>query len=151
MVATAISGPAPVYITASDPRAIAEPTTFIRPKDGIPFLCASRSAWRVSDVSPDCDIGISSVRPAVTGGEYRYSDASSTVTGMPASRSVSIRPISPACMAEPHPVITMLSIVFKSASSMPSAESSGIPSSPIRRVAARRITSGCSCISFSMK
>ena len=43
-VGKAVSGPAPVYMTASDSRAIAEPTTLMTPSEESPFLRARRSA-----------------------------------------------------------------------------------------------------------
>ena len=53
VVATAISGPAQVYMTLSASRAIELPTTLTMPRVLTPLSLASRSAARESAVSPD--------------------------------------------------------------------------------------------------
>ena len=53
VVATAISGPAQVYSTSSDSRAMEEPTTLTMDRMRAPRFLASRRAAMVSSVSPD--------------------------------------------------------------------------------------------------
>ena len=61
VVATAISGPAQVYNTSSDSRAMELPTTFTTDRILAPRLLASRSAAMVSRVSPDWLMTMTSV------------------------------------------------------------------------------------------
>ena len=56
VVATAISGPAKVYITWSASLAILEPTTLTIANVFTPISFVRRSAARLSAVSPDCEI-----------------------------------------------------------------------------------------------
>lgn len=61
VVATAISGPAYVYMHTAASRAIVEPTAFTIARVSAPFSFAILRAARVSAVSPDCDTNITSV------------------------------------------------------------------------------------------
>ena len=61
VVATAISGPAQVYITLSASLAMELPTTLTIPSTLAPIFFASRRAARVSAVSPDWLITITNV------------------------------------------------------------------------------------------
>ena len=65
--ATPISGPACVGSTASAIRAISLPGTLTIAATGEPERRASRSAARVSAVSPDCEMPTVRVRPSTTG------------------------------------------------------------------------------------
>ena len=87
MVATAISGPAQVYSTSSDSRAIVEPTTLTMDSRRAPRRLASRMAASVSMVSPDWLITRARVRSVTMGSQYRNSEARVTSTGMRSSRS----------------------------------------------------------------
>ena len=58
--ATAISGPAYVYRTASDSRGIVEPTVLQIASVLAPCALACRRAMRVSIVSPDCEMAMTS-------------------------------------------------------------------------------------------
>ena len=60
--ATATSGPACVYSTASDSRGIVEPLVLQMASTLAPCSRACRSAIRVSMVSPDWEIAITRVR-----------------------------------------------------------------------------------------
>ena len=87
MVATAISGPAQVYSTSSDSRAMVEPTTLTMDSSRAPRRLASRMAARVSMVSPDWLMTRARVRWDTMGRQYRNSEARVTSTGMRSSRS----------------------------------------------------------------
>ena len=87
MVATAISGPAQVYSTWSDSRAMEEPTTLTMDKIFPPSRRASRKAAMVSRVSPDWLMTITRVCSSTMGSMYRNSEPSATSTGMRVSRS----------------------------------------------------------------
>ena len=65
--ATAISGPAWVYSTASDSRGIVEPWVLQIASTLAPCSRACRTAMRVSIVSPDCEMATTSVRGPTTG------------------------------------------------------------------------------------
>ncbi len=62
MDATATSGPACVYSTASDSRGIVEPFVLQMASTLAPCSRACRSAISVSMVSPDCEMAMTSVR-----------------------------------------------------------------------------------------
>ena len=86
--ATAISGPAHVYITWSASRAIEEPTTFVIAKVFAPRRLDSLSAASVSLVSPDWLITIVSVCSSMIGSRYLNSEAISISTGIRANFSM---------------------------------------------------------------
>ncbi|CAB5017524.1 unannotated protein [freshwater metagenome] len=69
-------------------------------------------------VSPDCEIGITKVFSFKLGSRYRYSEASSTSTGIFPHFSIAYFPTKPALKAVPQAIITILSIflnlIFKS-------------------------------------
>jgi len=65
--ATAISGPACVYNTASDSRGMVDPLVLQMASTRAFCSFAWRSAISVSMVSPDCEIGITRVDRSNTG------------------------------------------------------------------------------------
>ena len=69
VVATAISGPALVYILKSASFAMEEPTTFTMPKTFAPSALASCSAAFVSAVSPDWEMMMTRVLSSMMGSE----------------------------------------------------------------------------------
>ena len=87
VVATAISGPAQVYSTTSDSRAMEEPTTLTMASTLAPRRLASRMAAMVSRVSPDWLMTTTRVCSSTMGSMYRNSEARATSTGLRSSRS----------------------------------------------------------------
>jgi hypothetical protein len=85
--ATPISGPAWVWRTSWLSRAMVAPRTLQTESTRAPRSRPSRSAARVSAVSPDWETGTSSERFDRIGWRYRNSLARSTSAGMPASCS----------------------------------------------------------------
>ena len=102
VVATAISGPASLYRTVSDSFARLEPGTLTMEDVFTPISFAYLSAARVSAVSPDWEMSMSTVFFATAGMRYLNSLAVSTLTGIRASFSMTYFPTIPACMAEPQ-------------------------------------------------
>ena len=80
MVATAISGPAQVYSTSSDSRAMEEPTTLTMERMRAPRFLASRNAAMESSVSPDWLMTIARSPGPMMGSLYRNSEARHTST-----------------------------------------------------------------------
>ena len=74
-----------------------------------PFDFAYLSAIKVSIVSPDCEIGITKVFLSRDGSRYRYSEASSTSTGILPHFSIAYLPTNPALYAVPQATITIFS------------------------------------------
>ena len=101
-----------------------------------PFFFARRRAARVSAVSPDWDIAMKRSSLPIIGSLYLNSEATSTVTGIPACLSMMYFPARAACHAVPHATMNMFFALFISA---------------ISTLRVFFITSGCSFISFSMK
>ena len=60
-------------------------------------------------VSPDCEIGITKVFLSKLGSRYRYSEASSTSTGICPHFSIAYLPTNPALYAVPQAIITIFS------------------------------------------
>src|SRR5690606_15068562 len=83
--ATAISGPAGGYAPASVSLAIDEPTTLQSRNTKAPFSFASLIAAKVSAVSPDCGMEITTSSALMIGFLYRNSEAYSTSTGIRAN------------------------------------------------------------------
>ncbi len=94
--ATPTSFPAWVNIPASVSCAIVEPGTFTIPSVNIPLCFASRSAARVSAVSPDCDMTRSTESLFQNCLLYRNSLAISTRHGIPQISWRKFFPTSPA-------------------------------------------------------
>ena len=111
---------------------------------------ASLMAARVSMVSPDWEITITSVLLSIRGSSYRNSEAMDTVTGILSSGSISAFATIPACMAVPQAMMRIWPQSVNNSSGIPSDVKSGSP--PARR--GRMVffnASGCSWISFSIK
>ena len=66
-------------------------------------------AARVSAVSPDCEIAITTLLLSIKVLLYRNSEAYSTWTGIFENLSIKFLPIKPACHDVPHAVIYILS------------------------------------------
>ena len=86
--ATAISGPASVWIYISAWRAMAEYFTFTTASVFAPFCLASSMPALVSAVSPLWETTITRSPSPTMGSIYRNSEATSTVTGILASPSM---------------------------------------------------------------
>ena len=86
--ATAISGPAWVYKTASDSRGIVELFVLQIANTLPPAAFACRTAIKVSIVSPDWEIAIIKVLGSIIGSRYLNSLAISTSTGIFAHFSI---------------------------------------------------------------
>mmetsp|Transcript_5935 Transcript_5935/g.19129 ORF Transcript_5935/g.19129 Transcript_5935/m.19129 type:complete len:201 (-) Transcript_5935:233-835(-) len=85
-------------------RAIVEPTVLQMPIHGTRCDLAYRSAARVSAVSPDCEMTMTTSSSARrTAFRYRNSDAYSTSTGTLHRDSRMYSPTRPACHDVPHP------------------------------------------------
>ena len=95
VVATAISGPAQVYSTSSDSRAMELPTTLTMDRILAPRRLASRRAAMVSRVSPDWLMVTTRVFSSTMGDMYRNSEARATSTGLRVSRSMLYLPTMP--------------------------------------------------------
>ena len=67
LLATAISGPARMYSTSSASRDNVLPTTFVTARTREPRARASRTAARVSAVSPDWLIAMARVSGVISG------------------------------------------------------------------------------------
>ena len=103
--ATAISGPAHVYRTSCDSRAIELPTTLTMDNILEPFFFASLNANKVSIVSPDWLIIIVKFFSLINGSRYLNSEATSTSTGILHSFSIIYLPTTPAWYAVPQATI----------------------------------------------
>ncbi len=94
--ATAISGPAHVYITSSASLAIELPTTFVTAIVLAPLALLSLNTANVSAVSPDWLNTITNVFSVIIGSLYLNSEAISVSTDILASFSITLLPITPA-------------------------------------------------------
>jgi len=102
VAATQISGPACVYSTPSDSRAIVEPTVFVMAMTCEPCWRAWRTACSVSMVSPDWETPRVSVFASSTGSRYRNSLAISISTGSRVQCSIAYFATMPEWNAVPH-------------------------------------------------
>ena len=85
------------------------PGTLQRPTVIAPCSLAYFIAARVSAVSPDCEIAITTLLLSTKVLLYLNSEAYSTWTGIFANLSIKFLPISPACHEVPQAVINILS------------------------------------------
>ncbi len=105
--ATPISGPACVYDPLSVSRDMLDPTTLQTPNTWAPCSFASRMAAKVSAVSPDCEMAMTTSSGRMMGFLYRNSEAYSTSTGMRAKSSKRYSATRPACQLVPHAMMRM--------------------------------------------
>ena len=89
-----------------------EPTTLQMPITVAPFLLASLIAARVSAVSPDCEIAITTVLGVIIGSLYLNSEAYSTSTGILAYSSIMYSPMRALCQLVPHATMNILSALI---------------------------------------
>ena len=108
VVATAISSPAPVYITKSDSEAIELPTTFTTERTFAPLRLDSLNAAKLSAVSPDWLIIMTNVFLSITGTLYLNSEAKSTIVVIPAIFSNEYLVADPTWYEDPHATIYIL-------------------------------------------
>ena len=148
--ATAISGPARVYIEQSASLVIELPITFDIASVFAPFDFASFNAAIVSAVSPDWLIYIASVLSFTIGSLYLNSEAISTSTGILQSLSNIVFATNPACIAVPHATIYILFKLFKYSFVKFKSSISICPLSSFAPIVSL-IAFGCSFISFSIK
>ena len=81
---------------------IEEPTTLQTPKTKAPFSLANFIAAKVSAVSPDCEIAITTSLLEIIGFLYLNSEAYSTSTGILANSSITYSATNPACHEVPQ-------------------------------------------------
>ena len=86
---------------------IDDPTTLQIPNTKAPLFFASFIAARVSAVSPDCEIAITTSLFPITGFLYLNSDAYSTSTGILAKSSKIYSATNPACQDVPQATIVI--------------------------------------------
>lgn len=151
MEATATSGPACVYNTASDSRGIVEPFVLQTARTFAPCSRACRSAISVSMVSPDCEMAITSVRASRIGSRYRNSLASSTSHGIRVQCSMAYLAMSPAWKAVPQATTTTLSTSRSAPGAIRTSSSVSEPLASTRPSSVSATAFGCSAISLSMK
>ena len=109
MAATPISGPARVYRTASASRGIWLPLVLQMASTLAFWVLACWTASKVSAVSPDCEMAITSVWLSKTGSRYLNSLASSTSTGNRVQCSIAYLASSPEWNAVPQATMKTLS------------------------------------------
>ena len=150
--ATPISGPACVYKTSLDSLAILLSITLHIDITLAPFLFASFTAARVSAVSPDWDMAITSVFLSARGFLYLNSEPRSTSVGILQNSSMRNLPIRAACHDVPQAMMYILFIPFISVSVIEMPSSRTLPvSSDILPLNVSVTALACSNISFSMK
>ncbi len=140
-----------MYSTASDSRGIVEPLVLQIASTLDPCSRACRSAIRVSMVSPDWEMAITSDRPSRIGSRYRNSLASSTSQGIRVQCSMAYLAIRPAWKAVPQATMTTLSISRSSEGLIRTSSRVSEPDGSIRPSRVSATAAGCSAISLSMK
>ena len=115
-----------------------------------PLSLASLNAARLSAVSPDWLITITSPLGSNKGFLYLNSEASSTLTGILARSSITYCATTPTWYAEPQATIYICEIFLISSSESSTADKSSFPSFNTE-LSVSAIAFGCSWISFIIK
>ncbi len=129
-----------------------EPTTLQTPKMIAPFDFANSIAARVSAVSPDCEIAITTSPSRMMGFLYLNSDAYSTSTGIRQNSSIMYSATKPACHDVPQATIIILSALTSllAYSRIPPSTNLPVCASSLPRKQSL-MDLGCSNISLIMK